>query len=105
MQARNHLCFAGIVVCQFDGGNLAYNIPAAFELTGKIDLPKLKEAFQIVIDRHESLRTIFKSNTEGDIRQYILPTSEIDFELKLHPRVSTENLLHHLLEEIHNQAD
>lgn len=37
----------------------AYNMPVAFMLTGAIDKARLEQALQSLINRHESLRTIF----------------------------------------------
>ncbi|HWK05312.1 MAG TPA: amino acid adenylation domain-containing protein, partial [Puia sp.] len=88
------------ILSQFDGGNVAYNIPGIFTLRGELDIEKLSEAFKKVIARHESLRTIFK--TDGDeVRQYILPIQDIDFKLAVKDVSShlvDDNLLRELIE-------
>lgn len=43
-----------------EGNNTAYNLPAALEIRGEIDPVKLQESFGKLIQRHESLRTIFE---------------------------------------------
>jgi amino acid adenylation domain-containing protein len=69
------------ILSQFEGGNKAYNIPGSFELEGVLDVEHLKEAFYIVIARHEALRTFFKRNDEGEVRQCIVDAIGIDFEI------------------------
>ncbi|MEL6440609.1 MAG: amino acid adenylation domain-containing protein [Cyanobacteria bacterium J06621_8] len=44
---------------QLEPESTAYNIPAALELTGKIDLDILEASIQEICDRHEVLRTVF----------------------------------------------
>jgi amino acid adenylation domain-containing protein len=59
------------VLCQFEQGSIAYNMPSVCIFQGKLDRQALEDAFNIVIDRHESLRTVFKEDEEGEIRQFI----------------------------------
>jgi amino acid adenylation domain-containing protein len=44
---------------QLDQGNPAYNIPAAFRMTGRLDIAALERAFTEITRRHETLRTRF----------------------------------------------
>jgi amino acid adenylation domain-containing protein len=44
---------------QLDPGNPAYNIPAAFRMTGRLDIVALEQAFTEITRRHEILRTRF----------------------------------------------
>jgi len=45
--------------------SLAYNISGAFTLEGQVDETRLQNAFQALIDRHESLRTSFTFSETG----------------------------------------
>ena len=54
-----------------------YNIPLALRLKGPLNIRLLKAALNTLIERHESLRTIFPS-TEGEAHQEILPHLTID---------------------------
>ena len=58
----------------------AYNIFVRFMLRGGLNVKMLDKAFKAVIDRHESLRTVFKI-VEGEPRQVIVPMNEQLFEL------------------------
>jgi amino acid adenylation domain-containing protein len=70
------------ILSQLDGGSLAYNMPAAVRLTGEIDFEKFEKSFQFLIKRHEILRTNFKTNADGEVYQYILPSEEIEFKIQ-----------------------
>ncbi|GAA0710921.1 hypothetical protein GCM10009430_00030 [Aquimarina litoralis] len=69
------------VLSQFEEGSKAYNIPGAFELKGFLDIAKFRSAFAYLIKRHESLRTIFKVDDKGEVGQYIVDTTSLDFEI------------------------
>lgn len=45
----------------FEPGNRAYNLPFDYSITGELDESILERSIQFLINRHESLRTIFKS--------------------------------------------
>ena len=54
----------------FDGESMAYNMPQAFTLSGKVDLQKVEDALSRLVDRHESLRTAIRV-VNGEPRQFI----------------------------------
>jgi len=51
-------------------GSIAYNMEVAIWLEGRLDVSALKAALQTLINRHESLRTVFIT-TKGELRQRI----------------------------------
>ncbi|MFE7801239.1 amino acid adenylation domain-containing protein [Nocardia sp. NPDC057440] len=59
------------VLNQLDPGSPAYNIAVALRLTGALDIDALRVAVADVVDRHESLRTVYPSDAEGP-RQVVL---------------------------------
>ena len=65
---------------QLDPGTAAYNLPRAFRILGPLDVDNLTRAFQIVIERHAALRTVFDS-VEGEGRQIVL--SEVEAEIPI----------------------
>ena len=50
---------------QYEQGTNAYHIPIVLELSDRLDKTLLKEALLHIMDRHEVLRTCFKTNEEG----------------------------------------
>ncbi|WP_298734484.1 amino acid adenylation domain-containing protein [uncultured Chitinophaga sp.] len=72
------------VLSQFENGSLAYNIPAVFEFDGMLDMGALSAAFDALIERHESLRTVFRTSADGAVRQYILPAAALGFRIGYH---------------------
>ena len=61
---------------QFEAGSTAYNIFNTFEFKGVLDIDKLSLAFLKLIERHESLRTVFKEDAQGTLGQYIIPIED-----------------------------
>ncbi|WP_255373632.1 condensation domain-containing protein, partial [Chitinophaga sp. CF118] len=49
-------------------------MPGVFVFEGELDLALLEYAFDELIARHESLRTIFREDEQGEVRQVILDT-------------------------------
>ncbi|MEM9686707.1 MAG: amino acid adenylation domain-containing protein, partial [Bacteroidota bacterium] len=70
------------ILSQFEGGNIAYNMPSVFILEGSLDRVSLETTFQSLIERHESLRTVFRENEKGEIQQIILPSEANKFRLQ-----------------------
>ncbi|MFP3599149.1 amino acid adenylation domain-containing protein [Chryseobacterium sp. SIMBA_029] len=69
------------LLSQFEGGSETYNIPATYEIEGTLDIGALEASFNFLITRHESLRTFFKEDENGEVRQYILDHNANDFRL------------------------
>lgn len=72
---------------QFDKDSTAYNIPAVFELEGKIDNKKIEDTFRKLIKRHEALRTYFET-INGKITQKI----QKDYQFNLSCTITSENI-------------
>lgn len=78
------------LVSQFSDSDIAYNMPMTFVLEGKLSVDSLNYALKQQPLRHESLRTAFRADEHGEIRQYILKPEEVDFtirevDLRQHP--------------------
>lgn len=69
------------VVSQDDESSKAYNTAKSIEVYNYLDATILKKAALAVIERHEILRTVYKNNENGEIRQWILPMESVGFGL------------------------
>lgn len=69
------------VLCQFEEASVAYNMPGVYVFEGQLNIDALQRAFLILIERHESLRTVFRFNEANEIRQVILPASATGFTI------------------------
>jgi len=63
---------------QLEPDNAGYNVPGAVLLKGALDLDRMERAFNVLIARHENLRTLFPSH-EGFPHQQVLDA--LDFQL------------------------
>ncbi|WP_133169272.1 non-ribosomal peptide synthetase, partial [Streptomyces sp. MH60] len=63
---------------RFEGPSATYNLPVALRMTGTLDQEALRLALADVVDRHESLRTVFAEDTEGPY-QIVRDTAEVSF--------------------------
>jgi amino acid adenylation domain-containing protein len=70
------------ILSQIDEGSVAYHLPGAYKFEGDLDKELLNRSLNDLIDRHEILRTVFRRNTDGEIAQYILPLSSLNFKLE-----------------------
>ena len=90
------------VLSQLAESSKAYHISGAVKIRGQIVLDQLETAFQKLLDRHESLRTCFKTNAAGEVRQYIRPSTLLNFSLERYLWASDQvdrSLILQLLEE------
>ncbi|MFC9515898.1 amino acid adenylation domain-containing protein [Nocardiaceae bacterium NPDC056970] len=69
---------------RFDTASAADNIVVAIRLTGALDVDALRVAVADVIERHESLRTVFPE-TDGAASQVILPADRVTVDLAAEP--------------------
>ena len=62
-------------------GATAYNVVKGYRFGGDgqppVDLPLLERCFNAVVQRHESLRTVFRAEQGGDVMQIVLPSLHV----------------------------
>uniref|UniRef100_UPI0012FB6AA8 non-ribosomal peptide synthase/polyketide synthase n=1 Tax=Nocardia crassostreae TaxID=53428 RepID=UPI0012FB6AA8 len=81
---------------RFDTASAVNNIPVAIRLSGELDIAALQVAVIDVIDRHESLRTVFPETPNGPV-QRVQDAAQIVPDLTPVP-VTEHNLIEHLIE-------
>ncbi|MFE2067200.1 non-ribosomal peptide synthase/polyketide synthase [Streptomyces sp. NPDC059467] len=69
---------------QLEGADSVYNMPLAWRLSGPLDLAALEAALGDVVDRHETLRTVFPA-ADGVPYQQVLATGEARPRLSVTP--------------------
>ncbi|WP_162034270.1 non-ribosomal peptide synthetase, partial [Chryseobacterium potabilaquae] len=82
---------------QYEGGSSAYNIPMVFGLSSRVDLSILAESFKVLLSRHEILRTLIVTSSEGVGYQYV---SDQEFSIKEIDVFSSRELENLLSQEI-----
>lgn len=65
---------------QFEPGSSVYNLTAAIALEGKLDIAALERTFNVIVERHEALRTTFDIH-DGQPVQIIAPAQTIGMRL------------------------
>ncbi|ROM69630.1 non-ribosomal peptide synthetase [Pseudomonas brassicacearum] len=58
---------------RLDHSSTAYNIPLALELRGSLDVPTLRQCLDELIRRHETLRTTFTLEEDGQVVSFVHP--------------------------------
>jgi len=67
-------------VDQLNPDSVVHNLRSVFRLDGPLEVNALTEALQIIIKRHETLRTIFP-NVDGKPIQQIIPNNAVDLPI------------------------
>ncbi|WP_433601928.1 amino acid adenylation domain-containing protein [Nocardia sp. CA-135953] len=83
------------VLNRMDPASPAYNIAVALRLTGNLDVAAMQHALADVVERHESLRTIYPADAEGP-RQVVIGTAAAAPELTVIDTGDTGALRHRI---------
>ena len=62
---------------QFDSASEAYHLAFALRIIGELDMHALQQSLSAIVERHEVLRTIFRSDADGP-KAHILPLSPVN---------------------------
>ena len=66
------------LIDQIDQGSTHYLLSGALKLTGVLDRVALQKSLMTIVDRHESLRTVFIANIEGEPEQQVRGLQDFD---------------------------
>ncbi|RBL90506.1 non-ribosomal peptide synthetase [Chitinophaga flava] len=69
------------ILSQLEESNVAYNMPGVYVFEGELDVESLSAAFTALIARHEVLRTVFREDGQGEVRQVVREASASGFRL------------------------
>ncbi|EKF22352.1 D-alanine--poly(phosphoribitol) ligase, subunit 1, partial [Mycolicibacterium hassiacum DSM 44199] len=72
--AQNRMWFLN----RYEGHAATYNMPTAYRISGTVDADAMRAAFSDLLERHESLRTLFPE-ADGVPVQVVLPTERAEF--------------------------
>jgi amino acid adenylation domain-containing protein len=84
---------------QLQPGTNRYNLPVAVTISGGLDIDQLDQAFNLIIARHESLRTVFPSQ-EGQVQQLIMDSLNFKLERIDLSHYTNKEVLHSKAKEI-----
>ncbi len=70
------------VLSQLENTSVAYNIVSTASLEYDYNLSYFEDAINVVMERHEILRTVFRPDASGEVRQWVKTTDELKFELE-----------------------
>ncbi|MFB7908761.1 MupA/Atu3671 family FMN-dependent luciferase-like monooxygenase [Kitasatospora sp. NPDC056076] len=65
---------------QLDPESAVYVVPLTYRISGPLDLPALEAALTALVERHEVLRSVFRS-VDGLPRQFVRPAGPVPVEL------------------------
>ncbi|MFD2785408.1 amino acid adenylation domain-containing protein, partial [Hymenobacter rubripertinctus] len=69
------------VLGQFEESNVAYNMSGVYVFEGELQRTAFTAALDTLLERHENLRTVFRQDEQGEVRQFILPAQESGFSV------------------------
>lgn len=66
---------------QLDPASTAYHVSGALRFSGQLDVEALRTGFDDLVERHASLRTVFRAGGDGLAEQLIQPPAKLDIPL------------------------
>ncbi|MFK7784508.1 MAG: amino acid adenylation domain-containing protein, partial [Crocinitomicaceae bacterium] len=71
------------VLSQFKEASVAYNMAGSVDLDGEFDPDLMQKAFELLIERHEVLRTVFRIDEKDEIKQWVYGADQFEWKLDL----------------------
>ncbi|WOI45122.1 non-ribosomal peptide synthetase [Acidovorax sp. BLS4] len=66
---------------QMDPQSTAYHISAALRLRGALDEAAVRGSLAALVERHEALRTVFRTGTQGEVEQVVGTAMPLDWRV------------------------
>ena len=76
-----------------DKESISYNVPQFYKIVGEVNIEKLRNVFNMLVQRHEILRTRFFMNENGQLVQQICDNVESTFEYINNCEISQDDLI------------
>ncbi|MCW3845272.1 condensation domain-containing protein, partial [Micromonospora yasonensis] len=70
-----------LLLAQLRPDSPAYHVPYRVDLRGELDVAALRDALDLVVARHEALRTVFVP-LDGQPYQFVLPPAELPLTVR-----------------------
>ncbi|SKA48322.1 non-ribosomal peptide synthase domain TIGR01720/amino acid adenylation domain-containing protein [Chitinophaga eiseniae] len=70
------------LLSQIKERSIAYNMPGAYIFEGQLNKAALEQAFDLLVRRHEILRTVFREDEKGDIKQFVIAPEDARSNIK-----------------------
>jgi len=90
------------VLSQIDTANFSYNIPGLQVIDEVLNANAFMLSIQDLFNRHEILRTVFKSLENEDVRQFVIASEDFEFPFKLTNVDNDEVKLNQILADVKN---
>ncbi|MEM7187702.1 MAG: LLM class flavin-dependent oxidoreductase [Bacteroidota bacterium] len=69
------------ILCQLEEINVAYNMPLVVKIEGNLEVDVLERSLEMLMERHELLRSQFIQEKNGVLNQWVLNLKDLDFQL------------------------
>lgn len=84
------------ILNHYDGVGTSYNISSALLIEGELDLKRLESVFQVIVKRHESLRTSFQF-VDNQLKQMIDEEIEFKLDYEISESYDIENIMNNFV--------
>lgn len=82
VQSQYPLSASQRALWQLNQVNQYCNIYKAYVFEGDLDVDSLSSSFETLIERHDSLRTVFKKDKRGEVKQSIQSLIQVNFKIE-----------------------
>uniref|UniRef100_UPI003D0AEAA9 condensation domain-containing protein n=1 Tax=Tenacibaculum sp. TaxID=1906242 RepID=UPI003D0AEAA9 len=90
---------------QMDNASVSYNMLGVYEMKGILRDELLCKSFEKLIHRHEILRTVFKEDSQGKVKQYVKDEDTVKFTLNTVDLRNLENYEKELKDRIKHENE